>query len=247
MKVNKLFSMLFPVIILSSCTNQGTAKKDLKTEVDSVSYAIGLDIASKLKTSVSEVDFDLVIQGIQNKKDSLNVLMDDEKASEILKSYFQKKQMEEMEKRREEAEKKAEETYGDIKKAGEEFLNENKTKDGVKTTISGLQYQVLKEGSGEKPTADSKVKILYVGTLSDGTVFDSREDRDNPLELMANQFVKGFTEGLQLMSVGSKYKFFIPQELGYGAFPRGGKIKPFSPLIFEVELLGFENPDTDAK
>jgi len=106
---------------------------------------------------------------------------------------------------------------------------------------------VLKEGDGEKPTATSKVKILYKGTLTDGTVFDSREDKDKPLEMMASQFVKGFTEGLQLMPVGSKYKFFIPQELGYGAFPRGKTIKPFSPLIFEVELLGVENPDTTKK
>ena len=117
----------------------------------------------------------------------------------------------------------------------------------MKTTDSGLQYEVLKEGNGEKPTATSKVKILYKGTLTDGTVFDSREDKDNPLELNANQFVKGFTEGLELMPVGSKYKFYIPQELGYGAFPRGNTIKPFSPLIFEVELLGIDNPEAAKK
>lgn len=242
-----MFSVFALFIMLSSCAKQGATKKDLKTEVDSVSYAIGMDIASKLKTNFSDVDFDLVLQGIQNKRDSSNVLIDEGKASEILKSYFQKKQMAEMEKRREEAEKKAEETYGDVKKAGEEFLKENKTKAGVKTTASGLQYEVLKEGNGEKPTATSKVKILYKGTLTDGTVFDSREDKSKPLELIANQFVKGFTEGLELMPVGSKYKFYIPQELGYGAFPRGGQIKPFSPLIFEVELLGVENPDMAKK
>ncbi|HKK11480.1 MAG TPA: FKBP-type peptidyl-prolyl cis-trans isomerase [Flavobacteriaceae bacterium] len=247
MKVIKMLSVLVLSIMLGSCAKQGATKEDLKTEVDSVSYAIGLDLASKLKTNFSEVDYNLVIQGIQNGKDSSNVLIDENVASKVLRSYFQKKQMEAMAKRREEAEKKAEETYGDVKKAGEEFLKENKTKEGVKTTASGLQYKVLKEGDGEKPTATSKVKILYKGTLTDGTVFDSREDKDKPLEMMASQFVKGFTEGLQLMPVGSKYKFFIPQELGYGAFPRGKTIKPFSPLIFEVELLGVENPDTTKK
>jgi FKBP-type peptidyl-prolyl cis-trans isomerase FklB len=247
MKVIKMLSVLVLSIMLGSCAKQGATKEDLKTEVDSVSYAIGLDLASKLKTNFSEVDYNLVIQGIQNGKDSSNVLIDENVASKVLRSYFQKKQMEAMQTRREEAEKKAEETYGDVKKAGEEFLKENKTKEGVKTTASGLQYKVLKEGDGEKPTATSKVKILYKGTLTDGTVFDSREDKDKPLEMMASQFVKGFTEGLQLMPVGSKYKFFIPQELGYGAFPRGKTIKPFSPLIFEVELLGVENPDTTKK
>lgn len=247
MKVIKVLSVLVLSVMLGSCAKQGATKKDLKTEVDSVSYAIGLDLASKLKTNFSEVDYDLLIQGIQNENDSSKVLIDKAVASKLLRTYFQKKQMEEMKKRREEAEEKAEEKYGDVKKAGEEFLKENKTKEGVKTTASGLQYKVLREGNGEKPTATSKVKILYKGTLTDGTVFDSREDKDKPLELMASQFVKGFTEGLELMPVGSKYKFFIPQELGYGAFPRGAKIKPFSPLIFEVELLGIEKADTAKK
>ena len=96
----------------------------------------------------------------------------------------------------------------------------------------------MKEGSGEKPVATSKVKVHYHGTLVDGTIFDSSVDRGTPSEFFANQVIKGWTEGLQLMSVGSKYKFFVPQELGYGATPRaGGKIKPFDVLVFEVELL----------
>ena len=243
MKTYKILSGLVLFASLVSCNEQGATAQDLKTEVDSLSYAIGVDIASKLNESVPEVDFDLVIKGIQDKKDSSNVLMDEEKSSQVLQSYFQKKQMEQMKKQREEAEKKAEETYGDIKKAGEEFLKENMTKAGVHTTDSGLQYEVIVEGNGEKPIATSKVKLLYKGTLTDGTVFDSREDKNSPLEMMANQFVKGFSEGLQLMPVGSKYKFYIPQELGYGAFPRGNTIKPFSALIFEVELLGVENPN----
>jgi len=243
MKTYKNLVVVLLLISLLSCNNQGPAAKDLKTELDSVSYAIGIDIGSKLKAGVSEVDYDLVIQGIRNLKDSSNFLIETDKVQEIMQSYFEKKQLADMEKRREEAEKKAEVTYGDVKRAGEEFLAENLANASVQTTSSGLQYEVLVGGNGEMPTEYSKVKILYKGTLLDGTVFDSREDRDQPLEMMANQFVKGFTEGLLLMTKGSKYKFYIPQELGYGAFPRGGIIKPFSVLIFEVELLDFEDPN----
>ena len=118
------------------------------------------------------------------------------------------------------------------------FLEVNRSKEGVQTTDSGLQYIVLKEGSGDKPKAISKVKVHYHGTSLDGTVFDSSVDKGVPSEFFVNQVIKGWTEGLQLMSVGSKYKFFIPQELAYGAFPhQGSPIKPFSALIFEVELL----------
>ena len=123
------------------------------------------------------------------------------------------------------------------KAANDKFLEDNKSKDGVKVTESGLQYLVMKEGTGEKPTAESKVKVHYHGTLIDGTVFDSSVERGEPAEFGVNQVIKGWTEGLQLMSVGSKYKFFIPQDLAYGARQTGEKIKPYSTLVFEVELL----------
>ena len=143
-----------------------------------------------------------------------------------------------LKKQKEEASKKVEAEFGDTKAEGVKFLEENKTAEGVQVTPSGLQYIVLKEGNGEKPTETSTVKVHYHGTLIDGTVFDSSVDRGTPAEFPVNRVIKGWTEGLQLMSVGSKYKFFIPQELAYGAFPReGGVIKPFMPLIFEVELL----------
>ena len=127
--------------------------------------------------------------------------------------------------------------YGETKAQGEEFLAANKLREGVITTESGLQYEVIKEGKGPKPTADSKVKVHYHGTLIDGTVFDSSVDRGEPIEFNLNQVIKGWTEGVQLMPVGSKYKFYIPQDLGYGSRATG-QIPPYSTLIFEVELLG---------
>ncbi len=129
--------------------------------------------------------------------------------------------------------------YGNVKSEGEAFLEANKLKDGIVVTESGLQYEVLKEGKGPKPSATDRVKVHYHGTLIDGTVFDSSVERGEPITFGLNQVIKGWTEGVQLMPVGSKYRFFIPQELGYGG-REAGKIPPYSTLIFEVELLGIE-------
>ncbi|MBQ0033989.1 MAG: FKBP-type peptidyl-prolyl cis-trans isomerase [Bacteroidales bacterium] len=129
--------------------------------------------------------------------------------------------------------------YGDVKAEGERFLAENKLKEGVVTTESGLQYEVIKEGKGAKPVATDRVKVHYHGTLIDGTVFDSSVERGEPIVFGLNQVIAGWTEGVQLMSVGSKYRFFIPQELAYGS-RQAGQIPPYSTLIFEVELLGIE-------
>ena len=129
--------------------------------------------------------------------------------------------------------------YGTVKEDGEKFLAENALKEGVTTTESGLQYEVIKMGRGKKPAATDKVKVHYHGTLIDGTVFDSSVDRGEPIVFGLNQVIKGWTEGVQLMPVGSKFRFYIPQELGYGA-QNAGSIPPYSTLIFEVELLGIE-------
>jgi len=133
-----------------------------------------------------------------------------------------------------------EEKYGENKAAGEKFLAENKTKEGVVTTESGLQYKVIKAGKGEIPTKESTVKVNYKGTLIDGTEFDSSYKRNAPASFRADQVIKGWTEALTMMPVGSKWELYIPQELAYGARETGGQIKPFSTLIFEVELLEIE-------
>ena len=129
--------------------------------------------------------------------------------------------------------------YGTVKEEGEKFLAENALKEGIQVTESGLQYEVLKMGRGKKPAATDRVKVHYHGTLIDGTVFDSSVERGEPTSFGLNQVIAGWTEGLQLMPVGSKFRFYIPQELGYGA-QAAGSIPPYSTLIFEVELLGIE-------
>lgn len=132
------------------------------------------------------------------------------------------------------------EKYADNKAAGEKFLAENKAKEGVVTTPSGLQYKIITKGNGAIPADSSKVKVNYKGTLIDGTEFDSSYKRNEPATFRANQVVKGWTEALTMMPVGSKWELYIPYDLAYGTRETGGQIKPYSTLIFEVELLGIE-------
>lgn len=218
------------VLLVVSCNKTGATKKPLKTELDSVSYAIGMDVARNVKTSFDDFDHELFIQGFTNFSDSTDILLEQADAQKVVQAYFQKKQQEKAAERQAAGQKNKEE--------GEAFLAENKAKDGVQTTESGLQYIVLKEGTGAQPTTASKVKVHYHGTLLDGTVFDSSVDRGEPAEFGVTQVIKGWTEGLQLMKEGAKYKFFVPQGLAYGANPRpGGAIQPYATLIFDVELL----------
>ena len=237
-KINTLI-LAVAAISLISCNNQGgTNKKSLETEIDSVSYALGLNMASQLKANFKEVNKDVFTQGFKNGMDSLNLLINEKDVRAVLNTFFKKVQQEKMKEQQAAAIKAAEVKFGTIKKEGEEFLAKNKSKSGVKTTASGLQYIVMKKGKGEKPLATSRVKVHYHGTLLDGTVFESSVKKKTPYTTFVNQVIKGWIEGLQLMSVGAKYKFFVPQELAYGPSPRpGGAIKPFMPLIFELELL----------
>ncbi|CAM1372015.1 Peptidyl-prolyl cis-trans isomerase [Tenacibaculum litopenaei] len=240
MKITKFLAAAAVGLTIASCSNPGQVKEksSLNSEIDSLSYSIGLDMANKIKANFKEMDHDLFVQGFRNGIDSTNLLIESAEVNNIIRAYFQKQQEAKMKEFQEEQRKKAEAEFGEYKKENEKFLEENKKKPGVKTTASGLQYEVIKEGEGTQPTAEATVKVHYHGTLIDGTVFDSSVERKEPIEFALNRVIKGWTEGLQLMKPGAKYRFYVPQELAYGATPRpGGKIKPFAALIFDVELL----------
>lgn len=246
MKLNKFIAITALGLTAVSCNNnQLKTKKSLETSIDSVSYALGLNTGVRMQADANakELDADLYLQGFVNGTDSTNLLIEVKDAEAIIRQYFQKKQMEQMKQREEEMKKKAEVDHADYKKENEAFLAANKNKDGVKTTPSGLQYMVVKEGEGDTPGATDKVKVHYHGTLIDGTVFDSSVDKGVPSEFGVNQVIKGWTEGLQLMKTGAKYKFFIPQELAYGYQQRGPILKPFSTLVFEVDLIDIIKPE----
>lgn len=202
-----------------------------KNEVDSVSYLLGVAIATNITNDLKEGNTDLILKGMKDKLKGNTELITDP-TNQLLNSYFQKKQHEK---------KQQDEQLGQLAKAeGEKFLQENKKNKKVKVTPSGLQYEILKEGKGEKPTETSQVKVHYHGTTIDGKVFDSSVDRGEPIVFGLNQVIKGWTEGVQLMPIGSKFKFYIPQELAYGENAPSPAIKPYSTLIFEVELIGIE-------
>ena len=238
MKLVKSLVAVAITVSMFSCGNQVKEVKTLNTEIDSVSYAIGLNMATQFKANLKEVNDDAFIQGYISGKDSTNLLVAQKDIQTIINTYLRKQQTAKMEEQRAKAAKEAEAKFGDNKIAGEDFLVENKSKEGVITTDSGLQYIILKEGTGDQPASPStRVKVHYHGTNLEGEVFDSSVDRGTPAEFGLNEVIIGWTEGLQLMKEGAQYKFFIPQEMAYGAQQRGDKIKPFSTLVFEVELL----------
>jgi FKBP-type peptidyl-prolyl cis-trans isomerase FklB len=239
MKITKILIVAVLSTLILSCQQGGLYKgvKTLENEVDSVSYAVGLNLTNSMRINFKEMNEEAFIQAIKDGLDSVNFKLDPKKVQTIMNPYFQKKRQKEMKERQAKAKELAEANFADNRKAGEDFLAENKSKKGVKTTPSGLQYRVMKEGKGELVKPTDRIKIHYHGTTIDGTVFDSTVDRNKPYESQANVFVLGFSEGLRLMKKGSKYKFFIPQELAYGYQQKGPKIPPFSALIFEVEIL----------
>ncbi|MDP5094111.1 MAG: FKBP-type peptidyl-prolyl cis-trans isomerase [Polaribacter sp.] len=234
MRILKNFAMLVALTSLISCNNKPKEVTSLKTEIDSASYALGLDMAVKVKANFEEANTDLFLQGYRNGIDSTNLLIKQEDLNAFLSKFFQKLQQEK-------AQKDAEEKFGAVKKAGEDFLAENKVKKGVITTESGLQYEVIAQGSGDVALPTSKIKIHYHGTTIDGQVFDSSVDRKEPIDATPTQFIAGFSEGLLLMNKGAKYRLYIPQELAYGAQQRGDLIKPFSTLVFDIEMLEITN------
>jgi FKBP-type peptidyl-prolyl cis-trans isomerase FklB len=199
------------------------SQAQLNNKLDSVSYLIGTNIGSNLLRQIPEINKELLFKGLSDLLDGKAPICSDQGQ---VNAYFQEKT----------------EKEGAVTKAdGLKFLEENKKNPKVKITASGLQYEVMKMGTGQKPLATSKVKVHYHGTTPDGRVFDSSVDRGQPASFPLNGVIKGWIEGLQLMPVGSKFKFYIPQELAYGANPQPGSIiKPYMPLVFEVELLSIE-------
>ena len=198
------------------------AQTTLDSESDRFSYALGMVIGERVLKQYNEIDYDLLTEGMKAQHQDQATLLSLDEAGAELNAYMEK----EFAARAEAAKAK-----------GEAFLTDNATKEGVQVTESGLQYIVETEGDGAKPAATDQVTVHYRGTLIDGTEFDSSYARGQPATFGLNQVIPGWTEGLQLMSVGSKYKLFIPQNLGYGERGAGGSIGPYETLIFEVELI----------
>lgn len=194
--------------------------------MDKLSYALGMSMASNLINSgLRQIDVDSFVKAFTEIMSDSAPTMTPQEANQILQDYFSKQQDDMLNKNLEE---------------GKAFLEENKKKDNIIELPSGLQYEILKEGDGEKPKATDSVKCHYHGTLLNGTVFDSSVQRGQPAVFGVNQVIKGWVEALQLMSVGSKWRLFIPSELAYGKQGAGSSIEPNSTLIFDVELLGIE-------
>lgn len=205
----------------------------LKTIQDSLSYAIGLSVANFYKQqNITNINTALLTKAINDVNRKNKLLLDEQQANTCIVNYMQKS--------------KAEKSAGN-KKIGEEFLAANKNKPGVVALPSGLQYSVTKAGNGPKPALTDKVKVHYHGTLIDGKVFDSSVERGEPIELNVNGVIPGWTEALQLMPVGSKWKLFIPSSLAYGDQQAGPLIAPGSTLVFDVELLDIVKPPAAAK
>ena len=221
MNLKKIFlTFLFGAAALAS-----QAQTTLTNERDSLSYAIGINIGQSLQSQGLNPDPKIIGNAIADLLNAKNLVIDPNECGMFIQSYMQKAMN-----------KIADENLA----AGQAFLEKNKTREGVVTLPSGLQYEIIKAGDGPKPLGTDKVQVHYHGTLIDGTVFDSSVERGTPATFGVNQVIKGWIEGLQLMPTGSKWKLFIPADLAYG--PRGqGKIGPNSTLIFDVELLAI-NP-----
>ncbi|MFC1584610.1 FKBP-type peptidyl-prolyl cis-trans isomerase [Fibrobacterota bacterium] len=210
------------LMVLAGCEQDSSPKANLNTPDGKFSYAIGLEIGGSLKNLKAEIDLGSLMQGIKDTLLDGNPQMTATEAMELKKAHFQaiqeglkKKNMDE----------------------GESFLAENKKKPGIITTESGLQYEIMAEGSGDKPTPEDKVSVHYTGTLLDGTEFDSSRKRGQPVTFDVKGVIPGWTEVLQLMQVGSKFRVFIPSKLAYAERGAGQKIGPNATLIFEMELL----------
>lgn len=206
--------------------------KELKTDKEKVSYAIGMSIGSDMQRQELDLDVKLLTEGLSAAYSNQETLLNQEDMVKVLVAFQQKKQAE--------LQAKATEISAKNKADGQKFMEENAGKQGVKTTASGLQYEVLTKGEGATPTADDKVTVNYRGTLVDGTEFDSSYKRGEPVSFPVSGVIAGWTEALQLMKEGDKFRLVIPSDLAYGERGAGQLIGPGSTLVFEVELIKVE-------
>ena len=230
---------VFGLIVAAGPVMAADQAKELKTDTEKLSYALGLDLGAYFKSLGEDFDLGKIQMGIDDAYHGRKTLLTAEQAAQVQQQFAARQQEKQV--------KQVMEMAAGNKAAAKKFLDENKTKEGVKTTASGLQYKVVKEGKGEKPTASDTVKVHYKGTLLDGTEFDSSYKRNQPAEFQVDQVIPGWTEALQLMNVGSKYELYLPPELAYGDRGAPPVIEPGSLLIFEVELLGITKGDEKKK
>lgn len=232
--VKNAMALLASGVILCS-GSQGFASGEngeqmMKTEQEKISYALGYNIGQNLKRDY-EVDLEMFFKGVKESQEG-KMSLSEEEMQKTMTQFQNQMREQQMEKMKASAEEN--------KKAGEAFLEENKTKEGIVTLDSGLQYKVLTQGEGDKPTVSDTVECHYRGTTIDGSEFDSSYKRGKPASFKVNGVIKGWTEALQLMPVGSKWMLYIPSDLAYGDRGAGRSIAPGSTLIFEVELLGIK-------
>lgn len=225
MKKLLLVSALAAVVSTSTIAEE---IKTLNTEEQKVGYGFGLMLGKRMKTDTPDLDVDSFIQGMKDGFGGRPQLLTDAQVNQAIQGFQMRQREQQM--------AKFEKSASENKVKGDAFLADNKSKDGIKTTSSGLQYRVIKAGAGKKPTTTDKVKVHYEGSLINGTVFDSSIKRGEPVSFPVNGVIKGWTEALQLMGEGAKWQLFIPSDLAYG--PGGNRnIGPNEVLLFDVELL----------
>ncbi|HAG49807.1 MAG: hypothetical protein A2X87_01960 [Deltaproteobacteria bacterium GWC2_42_51] len=219
-------------IALVACQTSADDKTVLKNEKDKISYSIGINIGTNFKNQSIDVDVDALVKGIKDAISGNKTLLSEKEVQETLTAFQNDMRTKQAERAKAMAEKN--------KKEGETFLTENKKKEGIKTAANGLQYKIIKEGSGKKPKSTDTVTVHYRGTTIDGTEFDSSYKRGEPTSFPVNEVIPGWTEALQLMPVGSKWQLFIPSNLAYGERGAGPQIGPNATLLFEVELISIK-------